>query len=40
MVMGKLVRKGNGWDFTALGAPIKARDINDAVDLIQRNFLK
>jgi tellurium resistance protein TerZ len=40
MVMGKVVRVGNGWQFTAIGEPLVTREgVQDATKEIQRKFL-
>lgn len=39
MLMAKLVRMGNRWDFTALGEPIKAKDIDETIAFLQKNTI-
>lgn len=39
MIMAKLVRKGNGWDFMAIGAPVKSKNLSGAVQIIKEQFL-
>lgn len=39
MVMGKLVRKGNGWDFEAIGQGASTQRIDDTIKLIQQKYL-
>ncbi|MFN3852385.1 MAG: TerD family protein [Spirosomataceae bacterium] len=39
MIMAKLKRVGNRWEFTALGEPISARTITETIVQIQQEFL-
>lgn len=39
MIMGKLIRKGSDWDFTAIGEPIYARYIEDIVDRLASHYV-
>lgn len=39
MVMGKLMRVGNRWEFTAIGDAIRAKDITQTIEEIQQKYL-
>ncbi len=39
MVMGRLVRSGNGWDFETLGEPLKPRNIPSVARHLQEKYL-
>lgn len=39
MIMGKLVRRGNGWDFIAIGEGANTQRIDDTITLIQEKYL-
>lgn len=39
MILGKLVRTSQNWEFTTIGEPIDARRLRDAVPIIQEKFL-
>jgi tellurium resistance protein TerZ len=39
MIMGKLVRKNTGWEFVAIGEPIRATDISETINIIKKEFL-
>ncbi|MFN0049037.1 MAG: TerD family protein [Cytophagales bacterium] len=39
MILGKLLRSGSGWEFVAIGEPIKALDISQTIKTIQADFL-
>ncbi len=39
MIMAKIVRKGNGWDFVTIGEPVETKKIGDTILLIQQRYL-
>jgi tellurium resistance protein TerZ len=39
MVLGKLVRTGSNWEFSAIGEPLKTQKITETVELIQQRYL-
>ena len=39
MIMGKIEKLNNNWTFTALGDPIKAKNIKETVMLIQDRYM-
>lgn len=39
MIMGKLLRKENGWDFEAIGQGANTKKIDDTIKLIQEKYL-
>lgn len=39
MIMGKLIRKGDDWDFQAIGEPSATTDLNQTIEDIRANHL-
>jgi len=39
MIMGKLIRTKNNWDFKAIGEPGESNDIMETIKLIQKKYL-
>lgn len=39
MVMAKLVRNNNNWDFHAIGEAVEAKDINGTIQIIKNKYL-
>lgn len=39
MVMAKMVRSGETWDFHTIGEPVGTKDISDTIEWIQKNYL-
>jgi tellurium resistance protein TerZ len=39
MIMGKLVRHGNGWNFLAIGEGASTQRIDDTIRLVQEKYL-
>ncbi len=39
MIMGKLVRTKNNWDFQTIGDPVKAFRIQETIDLIEKKYV-
>lgn len=38
MVMGKLVKKGNGWEFVSMGEPVPTHRITETISYIQEHY--
>ncbi|MCU0390229.1 MAG: tellurium resistance TerZ family protein [Thermoflexibacter sp.] len=39
MIMGKLIREGNGWKFSTIGEAVGARNIDETIKTIQSKYL-